>query len=373
MNKNRARYFWGLSLILIGLFFFAVNLEIIPELSANLWAIGFAVLGLIFLVGYFISGLGNWWLLFPGLGSLAIAGTIWLVEAGVEGNLAGGLFLLVVSIPFWVAFLTNRKVNWWALIPGWSAAAIGLIVILVDQLPVEVIGSLIMFAIALPFIVVYLYNREYWWALIPAYALSAIGLILLLETFGGIAGELFVALIMFAIALPFLVVFLSNREYWWALIPAGVLAAVGLVFLFMGALGGETFGAILMFVIALPFFAVYFRSQENWWALIPAGVLTSVGATILAAGASLSDGLEERLVPAILLLGIALTFAALWLGRNKIRQTDWAKYPAAVLAIAAALVLIFGIRVELIWSLALIAFGLYLLYRGTRPHGESGK
>jgi hypothetical protein len=112
MNRNRARYFWGLSLILIGLFFFAVNLEIIPELSANLWAIGFAVLGLIFLAGYFISGLGNWWLLFPGLGSLAIAGTIWLVEADVEGNLAGGFLLLVISLPFWVAFLTNRKANW---------------------------------------------------------------------------------------------------------------------------------------------------------------------------------------------------------------------------------------------------------------------
>jgi hypothetical protein len=367
MNKNRIRYFWGLSLILIGLFFIAVNLEIIPELSANAWAIGFAVLGLIFLTGYFVSGIDNWWVLFPGLGSLAIAGTIFLVEAGVEGSLAGGIFMLVISVPFWVAFLSDRKSNWWALIPGWTLVAVGVVVILIDSLPGELVGSLIMFAIALPFIVVYLYNREYWWALIPAYVLTAIGLILLLETLGGISGELFVALILFAVALPFFVVFLSNREYWWALIPAGVLAMLGLVFLFIGAVGGELFGAIILFAIALPFYVVYFRSPENWWGLIPAGVLTAVGATTLVAGAGLSGAQVERLVPAVLLFGIALTFAALWLARSKIRRTDWAKYPAAVLALSAALVLIFGIRVELIWSLALIAFGVYLLYRGARP------
>lgn len=370
---NRARYFWGLSLILVGLFFLAVNLGIIPELSANVWAIGFAVLGLIFLAGYFITGIENWWVLFPGLGSLAIAGTIWLVTAGVAGNLAGGLLLLTISVPFWVAFLTNRKTNWWALIPGWSIAAVGAIVLLVDLLPGEVIGSLIMFAIALPFIVVYLSNREYWWALIPAYVLTAIGLIILLESLGGIGEELFVALILFSIAFPFLVVYLYNRENWWAIIPAGVLGLIGFVFLFTGALGGELFGAVILFAIALPFYFVFFRGPEHWWGMIPAGILTTVGATVLLVGAGLPDGRLERLIPAVLLFGIALTFAVLWLGRSKIRHTDWAKYPAAVLALAAALVLIFGIRVELIWSLALIAFGVYLLYRGTRPHEESGK
>ena len=370
---NRLRYFWGLALVLVGLFFLAVNLGIIRDLTATAWAIGFAVLGLIFLAGYFITGIDNWWVLFPGLGSLAIAGAIWLVEAGVAGSLAGGMLLLVISLPFWVAFLIDRRTNWWAVIPGWSVAAVGLIVLLVDVLPGEVIGSLIMFAIALPFVVVYLYNRENWWALIPAYVLTTIGLIILLANTGAVGGELFVALILFAVALPFLVVFLHNRENWWALIPAGVLALVGFVFLFTGALGSELLGAVIMFVIALPFYVVFFSSQENWWGLIPAGVLTTVGVTVLLASSALPEGQAERLIPAVLLFGIALTFGLLWLARNKIRHTDWAKYPAAVVALAAALVLIFGIRVELIWSLALIAFGLYLLYRGTRTPGDGSE
>jgi hypothetical protein len=373
MNVNRARNFWGLALILVGLFFLAVNIGIVPELSANLWAIGFAVLGLIFLAGYFISGIDNWWVLFPGLGSLAIAATIWLVTAGVAGNLAGGLFLLVISVPFWAAFLANRKTNWWALIPGWSMAAVGVIVLLVDLVPGEVIGSLVMFAIALPFVVVYVSNREHWWALIPAYVLTAIGVIILLESLGGIGDELFVALILFAVAFPFLVVYLHNRENWWALIPAGILALVGVVFLFTGTMGGELFAAVLMFAIALPFYFVFFRSPESWWGLIPAGVLTTVGAVVLIAGAGLPEGDEERLISTVLLAGIALTFGVLWLARSKARHTDWAKYPAAVLALAAALVFVFGIRVELIWSLALIGFGGWLLYRGTRPQKGSSE
>lgn len=373
MYMNRARYFWGLALILAGLFFLAVNMGLVPELSANAWTIGFAVLGLIFLAGYFITGIDNWWVLIPGLGSLAIAAAIWLTTAGVSGNLAGGLLLLTISVPFWVAYLTNRKTNWWAAIPGWSIAAVGVIVLLVDLLPGEVIGSLVMFAIALPFVVVYLTNREYWWALIPAYVLTAIGLIILLESLGGIGGDLFVALILFAVALPFLVVYLHNRTNWWALIPAGVLALVALVFLFTGAFGGELFAAFIIFAVALPFLFVFFRSPESWWGLIPAGILATVGATILIAGAGLPEEQLERLISAVLLFGIGLTFAALWLARSKARHTDWAKYPAAVLLLAAALVFIFGIRAELIWSLALIAFGGWLLYRGTRPQKAGGE
>ena len=41
--------------------------------------------------------------------------------------------------------------------------------------------------------------------------------------------------------------------------------------------GGSTaayYGSVFLFAVALPFFVVYFRSNDNWWAIIPAGTLT---------------------------------------------------------------------------------------------------
>jgi uncharacterized membrane protein YfcA len=36
---------------------------------------------------------------------------------------------------------------------------------------------------------------------------------------------------MFAIAFPFLYVFVRNREHWWALIPAGIMGSIGVALL----------------------------------------------------------------------------------------------------------------------------------------------
>jgi hypothetical protein len=82
-----------------------------------------------------------------------------------------------------------------------------------------------MFAIAFPFLYVYMNNRENWWALIPAYATSAVGVLIALS---GFAPEFLIApYVMFAIAFPFFYVYVRNREHWWALIPAGVMSVIG--------------------------------------------------------------------------------------------------------------------------------------------------
>lgn len=55
-------------------------------------------------------------------------------------------------------------------------------------------------------------------------------MVVLLES--GILSDLLVpAYVMFAIAIPFLVVFALNRKLWWALIPGGVLLIIGFAFL----------------------------------------------------------------------------------------------------------------------------------------------
>jgi uncharacterized protein YybS (DUF2232 family) len=278
------------------------------------------------------------------------------------------LFMAIFSIPFWIGYLINRQKHWGLLIPGWIMGAIGLILLLAGRGAGELIGTLVMFAIAIPFFVVYLANRQNWWALIPAWVMSAIGLIILLANRG--SGELIGALIMFAIALPFFVVYFTNREHWWALIPAGILTPLGFVILLSNTFAEEAIGALVMFAIALPFIVTYNRDDKNWWALIPAGILASIGLTVLLASIHLSEALEVRLLGGALFAGIGVTFAVLW-GQRKRHGTDWAKYPALGLGAAALTVLAFGAQVEVVWSVALIGLGLWMLYRSPRAKEKS--
>jgi len=134
---------------------------------------------------------------------------------------------------------------------------------------------------------VYLTDRSEWALLIPAYVLWAIaGLVTLIEL-NILRDESIATYVLAAIALPFLVVFLRKRE-WWALIPAYVLLAVGVMvgLLGLGVLTDLLVPAYVMFAIAIPFFVVYVRNTKQWWALIPGGILAIIGLSFLIAEAA---------------------------------------------------------------------------------------
>jgi hypothetical protein len=97
-----------------------------------------------------------------------------------------------------------------------------------NRLSDAIIPIVILSGIGLTFFSVYLSNRRHWWALIPAYTMIAIAGIVLLSDVLRIDGQLIGAYVMFAIAFPFLYVFLHNRHNWWALIPAGVMGTIGI-------------------------------------------------------------------------------------------------------------------------------------------------
>ena len=101
-------------------------------------------------------------------------------------------------------------------------------------------------------------------------------------------------------------------------------------------------GAGIMLMLALPFFVVYFVSKKSWWALIPAGVLTSL-AVMIALPVLVPDKQNTHigLYSGVMFLGLAATFAILWL-RRKTDPTDWAKYPAAGLFVLSILAFILG-------------------------------
>jgi hypothetical protein len=93
------------------------------------------------------------------------------------------------------------------------------------------VATYVLGTIALPFIVVYLRDRENWWALIPAYVLLSVGIMVGLIETGFMRDLLVPAYVMFSIAIPFIFIYIRNPREWWPLIPGGVMGVIGMAFL----------------------------------------------------------------------------------------------------------------------------------------------
>lgn len=314
MKVNKSSLFWGLLLIIGGGVALAQQFGYLNQLPNSAWMWVFALISLVGLVSYLTSGLKEWGWLFPAgiFGGLAV--TVALATNHVSSAAVGSPIFFGLLLPFLVAYLTDRTRNWWALIPGGIMLFLAMVTLLADNVGGEWIGSLFLFLIALSFFVVYLNNHARTWALLVAY-------------------------IMFVLSIA----------------PA------------MSSGGGEMaayFGAVFLFAIALPFFVVYFRSPENWWAIIPAGVMTTLTIiTTLAIAGLIRNAEQGGYANAILLGGIAVTFAIVWLRNEK----AWAKVVTMILAALAIASVFLAAYTEIFWPMAIILAGGYLLYTAMRP------
>jgi hypothetical protein len=126
---------------------------------------------------------------------------------------------------------TTKRSNW---IVGGLLIALGAMFLLWQTIPGDISVALAFIAglsgVGVTFLAVYLNNREHWWALIPSYVMFAVAGIIFLAAILHV-GYFVAPYVMFAIALPFLYVFIHNREHWWALIPAGIMGSIGVAFL----------------------------------------------------------------------------------------------------------------------------------------------
>lgn len=313
MNINRSSLFWGILLIGAGVLALGAQLGYIRDLTATSWIFVFAAISLIAFVSYAMSGWTQWGWLFPAgiFGGLAL--TITLATNDVNTAAVASPLFIGLLVPFAAAYLTDRARNWWALIPGGVMLFLTLVTLLVDYTSGDQwIGALLFFMVAISFLLVYLNNREHWWALLVAYITGVIGIAPLMS---------------------------------------------------MGGRNADYFGAVFLFAVALPFFVVYFRSAENWWAIIPAGAVSVVGviATLAIAGL-INDATSGGRVGALLMAGLAGTFAVLWLRHGM----SWAKIVTIILAVMAVASAFFISYYETFWPVAFILGGLYLLYIALR-------
>ena len=161
--------------------------------------------------------------------------------------------------------------------------------------------------------------------------------------------------------LAFLSVFIANRENWWALIPGLTLLGLAALVGFgnrLGALGA----AIFLASIGLSFILIYALRPEFWWAIIPGGSLFSVAALV-----ALTDRIPSEVAVGVMFLGLALTFALVYLLPGRAEERRWALIPAGILAVIGVfMMLTLGGLINYLWAIALIAVGVWIMVRALR-------
>ena len=193
--------------------------------------------------------------------------------------------------------------------------------------------------------------------------LISAGVIFLLNNLGMITldWEILIGPLFVIGGLAFLIVFILNTNEWWALIPGLVLIALGIIIFMDANLSGgvdQFGGAIFLGFVGLAFLFIYVTHTDQWWAVIPGGTLLTL------AGVTLIPGEADTYVGAVFFLGMALTFALVYILPKPGGRMKWALYPASILALMGVFVL-FGATnlTQYILPLSLLIIGGFVLYR----------
>lgn len=208
-------------------------------------------------------------------------------------------------------------------------------------------------------------SRRFLFSIVGGVLLVAAGVVFLLSNLEIITinWEMVVGPLLAVGGLVFLIVFITDTNEWWALIPGFILIGVAInTFMgqWMNTMDGRLSGAIFLGFVGLPFFVIYLASHRHWWAIIPGGVLlTMAGISLVSANPALEGGL--------FFMGLALTFALVYILPKPSGKLKWALYPAGIL-------FLFGLVVTLgatdllgfIVPLVLLIAGGYVIFRTIR-------
>lgn len=188
MKRFDPRIVFGLLLIVGGLLALAQSMGFLENASNVFWGGIFIALGLGFL--FLLVG-GNWWGVFPGFTLLAI-GILIVLPQSVD-TLGGAVFLGMIGLSFWVAYLTAPRERWWALIPAGVITTLAGMTIASERVGGYLTAGLFFLGLAITFLLVALLAGMRW-AYWPALGLGIMGLL-------GLASLLEVANYVYAILL----------------------------------------------------------------------------------------------------------------------------------------------------------------------------
>lgn len=198
-------------------------------------------------------------------GFLIILGGLMLLELFNElGPWVWGGFFVIMGAAFLGVYAIDRSRRG-TLVPSYIMFVIaGLIAsIELDFLRDEAVAIYVLSAIATPFLIGFLRSRKEWGRLIPAYILFAVAGMIGLTSLKVLSDNLVVSYILFAVALPFLLVYVRNRKQWWALIPGGIVAIVGIAFLLTEQFAQYVGPALIILAGAWIFVRGFFRKESE--------------------------------------------------------------------------------------------------------------
>lgn len=182
MDDKRIRLAGGALLVVAGVLVLLQNLNILRTGLSLLWSLCFLAAGGIFSYLYF-KDRGRWWWIIPGftflgLGALILLSWVW---PGLGNTLGTTLFLGAIGAAFFVIYADHRQ-HWWPIIPAGVMITVALSTLVEDLVsPWFDTGSLVLIGLGVTFLLVYLLSpttNRMTWALWPAGILAAIGVII---------------------------------------------------------------------------------------------------------------------------------------------------------------------------------------------------
>ncbi|MFF2345177.1 hypothetical protein [Pseudarthrobacter sp. NPDC058119] len=205
-----------------------------------------------------------------------------------------------------------------SVIAGVILIALG-VLLLLDRLGVmdtaAFTAPLIFAAVGVLFLSLFVRRRENWWAAIPGSVfLGLAAVVTATQLTGGAWGA---ALLFLFMGAGFAAVFVRERTTWWALIPSGVMFTLALIVALPPQLQGTPTAAVLFLGLAATFGVLSVvpvhaadhaggSAERMRWPLIPAGILAVMGLIFVLQATAVLIPMDVAFPAVMILAGLAL-------------------------------------------------------------------
>ena len=204
-----------------------------------------------------------------------------------------------------------------SIITGLILIALG-VLLLLDRMGVTdtaaFVAPLIFAAVGVLFLSLFVRRPENWWAAIPGSVF--LGLAAVITATQLTAGTWGAALLFLFMGAGFAAVFLREPGNWWALIPSGVMFTLAVIVALPQALQGTPTAAVLFLGLAATFGVLSLipvrvdeassQTERMRWPLIPAGILAVMGLIFVLQAMAVLIPVDFAFPAVMILAGIAL-------------------------------------------------------------------